>query len=231
MISLVCLDMAGTTVDDGGVVLDAFRTALTDVGLEHGSSEHDRAVQYAVDTMGQSKIAVFTALFDGDGVRAEAANTAFERAYARTLDRGVRPVDGAVETLVALRAAGRRIALTTGFSPATRDAVLDLLGWRPLVDLALSPADAGRGRPYPDMVLTAVLRTGTDDVRDVAVVGDTVADLLTGHRAGASVVAGVRTGTHQDADFATVQHTHVLDSVTEVPSVLAEVEDAARVLA
>jgi phosphoglycolate phosphatase len=104
--------------------------------------------------------------------------------------------------------------------------VLDLLGWRPLIDLALSPADAGRGRPYPDMVLTAVLRTGTDDVRDVAVVGDTVADLLTGHRAGASVVAGVRTGTHQDADFATVQHTHVLDSVAELPSVLAEVEDA-----
>jgi phosphoglycolate phosphatase len=120
MISLVCLDMAGTTVDDGGVVLDAFRTALTDVGLEHGSSEHDRAVQYAVDTMGQSKIAVFTALFDGDGVRAEAANTAFERAYARTLDRGVRPVDGAVETLVALRAAGRRIALCSTCSAGGR---------------------------------------------------------------------------------------------------------------
>jgi hypothetical protein len=40
-------------------------------------------------------------------------------------------------------------------------------------------------------------------------------------------VAGVRTGTHQDADFATVAHTHVLDSVAELPSVLAEVDNAA----
>lgn len=224
MISLVCLDMAGTTVQDGGVVVDAFRTALTDVGLEPGTAGHVDAVQYALDTMGQSKIAVFTALFDGDQVRAEAANAAFERAYAGTVERGVRPVDGAVDSLEALRASGRKVALTTGFSPATRDAVLDALGWRGLVDLALSPADAGRGRPFPDMVLQAVLRTQTDDVRQVAVVGDTVADLLTGPRAGASVVAGVRTGTHGDADFRAVPHTHVIDSVADLPELLETVD-------
>jgi phosphoglycolate phosphatase len=230
MISLVCLDMAGTTVNDGGVVLDAFRTALSEVDLAPGTAAHDQAVQYAIDTMGQSKIAVFTALFDGDTMRARAANAAFEHAYARTLDGGVRPIEGAVEALVALRESGRKIALTTGFSPETRDAVLDQLGWRPLVDLALSPADAGRGRPYPDMVLTAVLRTETDDVREVAVVGDTVADLLTGSRAGASIVAGVRTGTHQDADFAAVSHTHVLDSVADLPALLDSVVTTDRVL-
>ena len=167
MISLVCLDMAGTTVHDGGVVVDAFRTALTDVGLDAGTAGYDRAVQYALDTMGQSKIAVFTALFDGDRTRAAAANAAFERAYARTVERGVRPVDGAVDSLEALRTSGRKVALTTGFSPETRDAVLDALGWRGLVDLALSPSDAGRGRPFPDMVLQAVIRTQTDDVRRV----------------------------------------------------------------
>lgn len=231
MISLVCLDMAGTTVHDGGVVVDAFRTALTDVGLERGTTPYDDAVQYALDTMGQSKIVVFTALFDGDAARAEAANSAFERAYAATVDRGVQPVEGAVDTLEALRASGRKIALTTGFSPSTRDAVLDALGWHGLVDLALSPADAGRGRPYPDMVLAAVLRTQTDDVREVAVVGDTVADLLTGTRAGASVVAGVRTGTHGDADFATVQHTHVIDSVADLPALLDTVDAPEPVVA
>jgi len=231
MISLVCLDMAGTTVHDGGVVVDAFRTALTDVGLDAGTAGYDRAVQYALDTMGQSKIAVFTALFDGDRTRAAAANAAFERAYARTVERGVRPVDGAVDSLEALRTSGRKVALTTGFSPETRDAVLDALGWRGLVDLALSPSDAGRGRPFPDMVLHAVIRTQTDDVRRVAVVGDTVADLLTGSRAGASVVAGVRTGTHGDADFATVAHTHVLDSVADVPALLDAVDAADAVRA
>jgi beta-phosphoglucomutase-like phosphatase (HAD superfamily) len=51
-----------------------------------------------------------------------------------------------------------------GFSPATRDAIIAALGWAPLVDLVLSPADAGRGRPWPDMPLTALLRLGGGSV-------------------------------------------------------------------
>jgi phosphoglycolate phosphatase len=64
----------------------------------------------------------------------------------------------------------------------------------------------------------------TDAVAQMAVAGDTTSDLLAGHRAGASVVAGVRTGAHGDADFAAVPHTHVLDSVADLPRVLAEAD-------
>ena len=72
-----------------------------------------------------------------------------------------------------LRDGGVRMCLTTGFSPATRDRIIGALGWAGPVDLALSPADAGRGRPWPDMILAAVLRLRIDDVAEVAVVGDT----------------------------------------------------------
>ena len=56
-----------------------------------------------------------------------------------------------------LRDAGIRVCLATGFSPSTRDAIIDELAWGGLIDLALSPADAGRGRPWPDLPLTALL--------------------------------------------------------------------------
>lgn len=59
MIKLVCLDIAGTTVQDGGVVKDSFISAVTEMGLATGSPEARDAVQYALDTMGQSKIDVF----------------------------------------------------------------------------------------------------------------------------------------------------------------------------
>ncbi|WP_028933324.1 phosphonatase-like hydrolase [Pseudonocardia spinosispora] len=219
MIRLVCLDMAGTTVEDSGTVLAAFDAALSDAGFDAGSAEYAAGRRYAVETMGQSKIEVFRAILGGDEARAQQANSAFEAAYAESID-AVRPVPGAAEVIEKLRSAGRRVVLTTGFSPATRDRILDVLGWRELVPLALSPVDAGRGRPYPDMVLTALLRTGTTSVQEVATVGDTTSDLLSGHRAGCAVIAGVLTGAHTASDFATVPHTHVLDSVADLPEAL-----------
>lgn len=218
---LVCLDMAGTTVEDSGAVLAAFDAALSAAGLRIGTPPFTRARQYAIETMGQSKIEVFRAIVDGDETRAWTANRTFEAAYATAVrDHGTRPVAGAEETIDELRAAGHTVVLTTGFSPETRDQLIAALGWRDRVDLALSPADAGRGRPFPDMLLTALLRTGFDAVEQIVAVGDTTSDLLAGHRAGAGVVAGVRTGAHGDDEFATVPHTHVLDSVADLPRLL-----------
>ncbi|OBA58065.1 haloacid dehalogenase [Mycobacterium sp. 1100029.7] len=217
MIRLACLDMAGTTVLDDGAVADAFDASLSASGLSAGTADYQNAVRYVHETMGQSKIEVFRSIFNGDTHRAETANSAFEAAYAEALrDNGVTPVPQAAETIEKLRGSGCAVVLTTGFAPATRDHIIDALGWGDLITLALSPVDAGRGRPFPDMVLTALLRTRIDAVDQIAVVGDTTSDLWSGARAGAAIVAGVRTGAHSDADFATVPHTHVLDSVADL---------------
>ncbi len=213
-IALVCLDMAGTTVDDGTAVMDSFAVAMAGAGLS--GAELDSAVAYAAETMGQSKIEVFRAIL-GDETRAHAANTAFEAAYDDVVARGaLQPMAGAAELFAACREAGLAVCLTTGFAPPTRTAILDALGWGDAVDLVLSPSDAGRGRPYPDMILTAVIRLGIDDVRAVAVAGDTTNDLWSGHRAGASVVAGVLSGAHSAEQLATAPHTHLLSSVADL---------------
>jgi phosphonatase-like hydrolase len=125
----------------------------------------------------------------------------------------VSPLPGAVETITALRAAGIKVCLSTGFAPVTRDALLDALGWRPLIDLALSPADAGRGRPWPDMPLTALMRLGGGAVRELAVVGDTASDVESGLRAGAGLVAGVTTGAGSAESLTAAGAPHILDSV------------------
>lgn len=214
---LACLDMAGTTVEDGGTVSRAFSSAL-DV-LEVPEGERPAMASYVRDTMGTSKIEVFRALF-GEEDRAQEANRAFERAYEAALG-AVRPIPGAAETIAELRAAGVRVALTTGFSARTRDLLLESLGWTRIADLVLSPSDAGRGRPFPDMVLTAVLRLQADSVQAVAVVGDTAADVTAGLRAGASIVAGVLTGTDDRSRLLEAGATHVLDSVATLPGLIA----------
>ncbi|TXS40598.1 phosphonatase-like hydrolase [Streptomyces sp. uw30] len=221
-IRLVVLDMAGTTVADGGLVERAFAAAAAELGVEPGSPDHADKLAYVRATMGESKISVFRHLF-GDEERAQRANAAFEKAYGALVDGGlVAPIPGARETIEELQAGGRSVVLTTGFARVTQDAILDALGWQDLVPLTLCPADAGgRGRPYPDMVLTALLRTAAaDDVREIAVVGDTSYDMLSGVRAGAGLVAGVLTGAHDADALRKAGATHVLGSVAELPGVL-----------
>ncbi|MEU1409297.1 HAD family hydrolase [Streptomyces sp. NPDC005728] len=221
-IRLVVLDMAGTTVADGGLVERAFEAAAAELGVEPGSADHAEKLDYVRATMGESKISVFRHLFGAEGL-ARRANTAFEKVYGDLVDAGlIAPVPGAREAVEELAGSGRSVVLTTGFARVTQDAILDALGWQDLVPLTLCPADAGgRGRPFPDMVLEAFVRTkAAEDVRQVAVVGDTSYDVLSGVRAGAGVVAGVRTGAHGDDAFRAAGATHVLDSVAGLPALL-----------
>jgi phosphonatase-like hydrolase len=191
-ISVVCLDMAGTTVRDQGAVMSAFTAALAAETLE--VREFHTAMRYVRETMGQSKIDVFRHVLSAEEA-ARRANATFESRYAAAVRAGeITAMPGAEELFAACRDTGIKVCLSTGFSPATRDAIVAALGWGPLVDLVLSPADVGRGRPWPDMPLTALLRLGGGAVRELAVVGDTVSDVESGLRAGAGVVAGVLSG-------------------------------------
>ena len=219
-ITLAVLDMAGTTVADDGLVLRAFAAAAEAGGLPAEGPEADAARQYVLDTMGQSKIVVFRAIF-GDEDRAQAANAAFETTYDSLIDQGLaEPIPGAEKAITTLREAGIKVALTTGFSRSTQDKLLVALGWETLADLTLSPAEAGRGRPFPDLILTALLKLSIDDVHQIAVLGDTSNDVLSGIRSGASIVAGTLTGAHDEQQLRDAGATHIVPSVTEFAELL-----------
>jgi phosphonatase-like hydrolase len=219
-VELIVLDMAGTTVRDDGVVERAFERAANATGVADRMPWPD-ALDYVRRTMGQSKIEVFTHLAGGDQGLAEAATAAFESAYADLIaEEGPEPIAGARETLEALRAEGVSIVLTTGFAPVTREAILDRLDWHALVDAALSPADAGRGRPAPDLVLAAVIRAEASTLASVVVVGDTTSDIAAGRAAGAGFVVGVLSGAHDRTALEAAGADAVIDDVTALPSLL-----------
>jgi phosphoglycolate phosphatase len=219
-IHVAVLDMAGTTVADDGLVVQAFEAAATAVGLPADGDERDRARRYVLDTMGQSKIVVFRALF-GTEERAQRANAEFERAYAALIDTGhAAPIPGAAEAITELREAGIKVALTTGFSAITQGKLLAALGWQQLADVALAPGDGVRSRPYPDLVLAALMRLEADSVHNVAVLGDTCTDVESALRAGAAIAAGTLTGAHSEEDLRAAGATHVVGSVVDFADLL-----------
>ncbi|MEU4015027.1 phosphonatase-like hydrolase [Microbacterium sp. NPDC028030] len=223
-LELVVLDMAGTTVRDDGVVEQAFQRAAERTGVAD-RMPWTEALDHVRVTMGQSKIDVFTHLAAGDREAAARATAAFEDAYAEIVaEQGVAEVPGAADAIQGLKDAGLTVVLTTGFAPVTRDALIEGLGWDGLIDLALSPVDAGRGRPAPDLVLTALLRTQTSSVAAVAVAGDTVSDIESGRRAGAGFVAGVLTGAHDRPALSAAGADAVLSDVTALRAALVQRE-------
>ena len=221
-IQLAVLDMAGTTVADDGLVIGSFEAAATAAGLPADGPERDHARQYVLDTMGQSKIVVFRALF-GTEELAQRANAAFESAYESAIDAGhAAPVDGAAEAIARLRDAGVKVALTTGFSGPTQTKLLAALGWQSIADLVLAPGDGVRGRPYPDLILTALMRLGADGVGNVAALGDTSNDVDSALRAGCAIAAGTLTGAHDEKQLLDAGATHVVKSVTEFADLILD---------
>ncbi|TDD64966.1 HAD family hydrolase [Jiangella aurantiaca] len=217
---LVVCDMAGTVFGDDGLVGAAFRDGLLAGGVPEGPAL-DAAMETFARNRGRSKIDAFRQILPEESARR--ANTAFERRYEELVDiHGVTAFPDVGPFFGRLRDAGVRVALTTGFAVSTREVLLDVLGWRDAVDVALSPSDAGRGRPYPDMILTAALKLQVTDMHGVAVVGDTRSDLVAGWRSGAGVVAGVTSGADDRATLQAAPHTHILESVIDIePLIIA----------
>jgi len=216
-ITVACLDMAGTTVRDDGTVIDAFASAIATANLP--VKAFNQAMSDVRSSMGQSKIEVFRRIL-GDERAARQANEAFEDHYAAAVRAGrVEAMPAAAEVFKACRDAGIRVCLATGFSPATRDGIIDRLGWAGLIDLALSPADAGpsgRGRPWPDLPLTALLSLRGGAVSELAVAGDTSSDVESGLRAGAAIVAGVLTGAGTREELEGAGAPLVLDTIGDL---------------
>ena len=218
-ISLVCLDLTSIVID-GSIVERAFAEAIATQGIVAGTQDYARSMVRFDRSHGRAPSAVLHDLFDGDEPRAQAASLAFERSFRAAAHRfGLDlPVDVA-DAMGKTAGSGARICLLTMLSRRSCGELIKLLHG---ADLVLCGDDAPRGFPWPDPVLTAMLKLGAADVREVAVVSATPDGVLSGYRAGARVLVGVGTG-RRAAALLEAGATHVLESVSTLPDLVAEV--------
>ncbi len=221
-VSLVCCGLVGTVAIERSLVDRTFAEAIATQGVVPGTEAYARAMVQVDRARGRTPIDVMNCLFAEDEARAQAANMAFERSFRAALDRfGVTALPGASEAVRQLSASGIKVCLMSGMSQGCTRLVLSKIGWAHRVDLVLCADDVPRGCPWPDFVLTAVIRLGIEDVREVAVAGDTENHVLSGRRAGARIVAGLLTGGHTAGRLRTAGATHLLDSVAGLPDLVA----------
>lgn len=216
--SLVIFDMAGTTVEDRGQVPAAFAAALAVHGVALSGEDIMRV-------RGAAKRQAIRALLPASQAwRAEEIYDAFKLDLTRRYKSGVRSIAGADEVFRDLKAAGVRIALTTGFDRDIAMLLLSALGWtRTTIDAVVCGDDVANGRPAPDMILAAMQMTGVIDASRVANVGDTTLDLESASRAGVKWNIGVLSGAHPRATLEQAPHTDIVGSIADLKAVFAGV--------
>ena len=217
---LVVLDIAGTTVDEGQQVYRVLgETARAhganpteaDIARWHGSAKHEALQALLTSSDGTPPDVEALAAVVGDFRN---------RLMTAYIEHPPRPLPGVPEALAALRGAGIKLALTTGFDYDIVNSVLNAVGWQgnSMVDAVVCGSDVPAGRPAPFMIFRAMEQLGVTDVARVLVAGDTPRDLEAGVNAGAGFVVGVLSGASDADELGAHSHTHLLPSVADLPT-------------
>jgi phosphonatase-like hydrolase len=208
--------MGGTLIQDHGEVPRALSSALSKRGIAASSGE-------IASWRGASKRGMVRHFVERSAIAASRRAAAVEAIYGdfeRQAERAyahVQPIAGAEQALQQMRGMGLVLATSTGFGRVLCDQVIRQLGWKKYFVANVSSDDVEDGRPAPFMLFHAMEAAHVDDVREVAVVGDTVLDLQAGNNAGAGAVIGVWSGAAPEAKLRAEKNTVLLPSVAALP--------------
>ena len=203
-IRLVVADLAGTTIDFGSSAPAGVFVSLFE---RHGVAITDAEARGPMGTAKRDHIAALAALPEAAAAWRERhggdfTETDLDRLYAEfiPLQLEVLPdfgdlVPGTAEAAAALREAGVKLAVTTGYDTAMMKVVLDAAARQGFVpDAAVCASDVAAGRPAPWMIYHAMEACGIWPPRAVVAVGDTIADIEAAVNAGVVAVGVTATG-------------------------------------
>ena len=219
-IRLVVFDIAGTIIEDHGEVVRAFANALMQNGIPYVEDELKR-------WKGASKREVIRHFAQQAGTKGdidqkvEASYHRFRSELEGFYAEKLLPIGGAVDAFRWCKDQNILLATTTGFYREISDLILRQTGWRDFFAASISSSDVPQGRPAPYMIFRAMEATGVQSVKEVVNVGDTPLDLQSGSNAGLAGVVGVLTGAHNRENLQREPHTHIINSVAELPELIA----------
>lgn len=220
---LVC-DLDGTLVDSLPDLASALNQLLTESGRPPLTPK--KILSMVGD--GAAKLVERGFLGTGAALRAEdldAALVRFLRLYDAVLTRETRVYPEVRETLEGLRSAGWRIAVCTNKPEKQSRLILDDLGLLPLF-AAVAGGDSFDAKKPDPRHLTRLLQRIAAEPRQAVMLGDAANDVLTAQRAGVpSVLVSFGYG---DAAPASLGADRVIDSFSELPGALRELETARR---
>lgn len=198
----VLLDIDGTLIDSTYHHAIAWHRAFA----RHDLHPAVHAIHRTIG-MGGDKLVAHVAGDEVEDRFGDALRDAWREEYL-PLREEVRPLDGAVELVRTVRAAGLRVALASSGDPQFSAEAVDLLGVGDDVEVVTSSDDVDGSKPEPDLLGETMRRMG--GVTRAVLVGDTVYDVESARRAGLPCLT-VLTGGYGRAELADAGAALVVD--------------------
>ncbi|MGH9338581.1 MAG: HAD family hydrolase [Acidobacteriota bacterium] len=150
MIDAAIFDMDGVLVDNVSYHVRAWRRLGEQLGKE--LSEEDIKTVF-----GRRNREMLPALFDRDFSEEETARYSEqkEEVYRQLISPDLKPVPGLLDFLSDLRGQRVQTAVATSGPPKNVEFILGRLGIEPYFDEVVTGADVTRGKPHPEIFLTA----------------------------------------------------------------------------
>ena len=215
-VQLMVFDMAGTTVNEGGLVYKTLYNTIKNFGLSieeeeikgwHGSNQYE-VMDYFYTNRGL-----------GHGLKTDLFNQ-FDNnlLYEYNKEGNLELIDQEMPNLFNTLRKERniKIALNTGYSRDLQETIVDSLGMRDFVDDFISSEDVKYGRPSPHMILELMKRNGVRNAENVVKIGDTPNDILEGFNAKCLMNVGVLSGASDEETLVEVGASCVIDSVMNI---------------
>jgi len=219
MIKCVVFDLDGTLVDIGelfGRVFTMFlsRLHLPAIGFDQRGDPWASAYDAVV-----SRFPWLAKLIGG-----KSFGDAWEDVLREMLGRNeVRPYHGALDTLKALRAAGKKLCLATNTPKRFVEIKLTTFGLREFFECVFTPQDEWGGKPSPKSLHYAMEKLGLSP-HEVLMVGDHAQDVQYGRNAGIRTAA-VLSGYGSPEELKAASPDFLIADVREVVQIANNVQD------
>lgn len=214
---LAVLDMAGTTVNDHGLVQQAAINTMkvitnTDITIDDANKVMGIPMNIAFEQLCSiNKLSVDNEMLNR---LFNQFNSELENQYS--IKGNIELMPFAEELFDAMRKRGTKIYLNTGCNRKIAEIIVNQLDLKSKIDGFIGSDEVKKGRPHPDMIQLAMKKEGVEYGHKVMKIGDTVSDLYEGFSAGCAWNIGVLTGAQTYNELFTAPYTQILNNLERV---------------
>lgn len=205
-IKLLVFDMAGTTINENGIVYKTLYNTIKDYDLNITQDEISNwygANKYEVLDHFLMRSNLVSSSKNKDKIRLELYNkfdTNLKHSYFS--DNKLKLIDDKLPLLFnKIREKDIKIALNTGYNKDIQETIINKLDMKPFIDDYISSEEVSKGRPYPYMIYKLMERNEINSATNVIKIGDSVNDILEGKNAECKATIGVLSGANNSKDL------------------------------